>query len=69
MRKLALVAGAVAVLALPAVPAAAVEIVVPPIGRDGCGVESTTIYVAEPGQPTVHVEDIIVDVYHCLPPP
>jgi hypothetical protein len=68
MRKLALAIGAVAAIVVPAAPASAVEIVTEPIGRWGCGVESTTIRVAEPGQPTVTIDPIVIDVNHCLPP-
>ena len=69
MRKFALIAGAAAVVALPAAPASAIVYNTPPIGRYGCGVESARITVAEPGNPTVTVDNVAVDVNFCLPPP
>lgn len=68
MRKIALVVGAVSALVVPAGSAFATEIHTPAVGRWGCGVESATIGVAEPGEPTVTVEGVAVDVNHCLPP-
>lgn len=68
MRKVALAAVAAAMAVAPAAPAWAIVIVTEPIGRWGCGVGSATITVAEPGEPTVTVDGVAVDVNHCLPP-
>lgn len=68
MRKVALAVAAAAMAVAPAAPAWAIVIETPPIGRVGCGVGSATITVIEPGNPTVTVDDVSVDVNHCLPP-
>lgn len=68
MRKAFLTAVAAMALVVPVSPASAIVVNTPAIGRYGCGVGSATITVAEPGNPTVTVDGISVDVNHCLPP-